>query len=703
MIVTVKRSTIPAANMTKKMRENLIVVMLAIMAMASFHACQKTYQSENGKIDLSQQKKLYYGIKINDVLCGYAEIDFEIAERDGRKLLKIDDRTFLMVSALGSKFNSEIHSVSYVDSVTGRFHYQENHIKQGPMEFSAQASVDKDTITAKSTLSKKARKIAIDADVVLRNSQFFPFLIRDFSESSVHEKTYRYFEVKDEEVQETVFNRLGEEKLDLAGSEFDAVVFEERNMKNGLKMKWWLDKDNGYLLKLITSRGETFLADSRVKDRIRLSTMDDLILQKTNLAIADFQSISYMKVRARLEPSGLNITPEGLNVPGQKFEGSVKENLIEGIFEIEHHPYGGLQAPPFPPDFSTVDSVRGFLKATDIIESNDPELIKKAENITLGSQNSWEAAVRLSQWVADSIGYAIPGGMTARNTYDIRKGECGAHSILLAAFCRAIGVPARMVWGCMYVPNMGGAFGQHGWTEVYMGQAGWIPVDATAKEPDYVDSGHLRLGHFQSLSIALNAKEMEILDYRLVVDSTVAEIDIEKKYQAYLGKYMGKNPVNIIVQNSLLTVDIPGKTMLALNDPDENGLWYAKASRSVFIEFNRDKDGTVKEMILHQIIPFPRKADADPSDLQNVPENIAPYPGIYELSQANGDFRVLYKNGSLAIHNPLEKRDIKLRPPDARGHWKNEFDKNEIMFEKDTNGKVKKMIIDSINRFQKKD
>jgi transglutaminase-like putative cysteine protease len=687
--------------MSEKMRANMIFVMFILTAMASFQACQKTYESQDGRIDLSRQKKLYYGIKINDVLCGYAEIDIQPAERDGKKFLKIDDRTFVMVSALGSKFNSEIHSVFYVDSVTGRFHYQENYIKQGPTEFTAQASVENNIIIAKSTLSEKISRIAIDPEVVLRNNQFLPFLIRDFSDSSVHEKTYRYFEVRDEELQETVFKRLGEEKLDLAGGEFDALVFEEMNLKNGLKMKWWLDKHNGYLLKLLTSRGETFLADSGVKNKIQLSTMDNLILHKTNVSIADFQSISYMKIKARLEPSGLHITPQGLNVPGQKFEGTVKDNLIEGIFEIEHHPYQGVHAPPLPPDFSAVDSVQAFLKATDIIESNDPELIRKAEEITFGAQNSWEAAVRLSRWIADSIGYAIPGGLTARNTYDIRKGECGAHSILLAGFCRAIGIPARMVWGCMYVPNMGGAFGQHAWTEIYMGEAGWIPVDATTKEPDYVDSGHLRLGHFQSLSIALNAKEMEVLDYRLVSNSTIAETDVKKKYQPYIGKYQGKNPLKVIVQNGRLTVDISGKTMLALNDPNKNDLWYAKISNSVFIEFNKDENGKVKEMILHEIVPFPRKSNADVSDLKNIPENMVPYIGIYELSQANADFRVFYKNGSLTIHNPLESRNIKLQPPDERGRWKDEFNKNEIMFEKDANGKVRKMIIDSINRFRK--
>ena len=28
--------------------------------------------------------------------------------------------------------------------------------------------------------------------------------------------------------------------------------------------------------------------------------------------------------------------------------------------------------------------------------------------------------------------------------------------------------------------------------EIYMGKAGWIPVDATTNEIDYIDPGHIR-------------------------------------------------------------------------------------------------------------------------------------------------------------------------------------------------------------------
>ena len=111
---------------------------------------------------------------------------------------------------------------------------------------------------------------------------------------------------------------------------------------------------------------------------------------------------------------------------------------------------------------------------------------------------------RFSSWVSEEISYAIPGGGTARGVYESRSGECGGHSLLLAAFCRAVGIPARMVWGVMYVPGEGGKFGQHGWTEVWMGEQGWLPVDATADQVDFADSGHIRLSEFRSLAIRAN-------------------------------------------------------------------------------------------------------------------------------------------------------------------------------------------------------
>jgi len=39
-----------------------------------------------------------------------------------------------------------------------------------------------------------------------------------------------------------------------------------------------------------------------------------------------------------------------------------------------------------------------------------------------------------------------------------------------------------------------------------MGEAGWVPLDTTASETNYVDSGHIRIGIVQSLTTSLNAQ-----------------------------------------------------------------------------------------------------------------------------------------------------------------------------------------------------
>jgi transglutaminase-like putative cysteine protease len=448
----------------------------------------------------------------------------------------------------------------------------------------------------------------------------------------------------------------------------------------------------------------SYLAKPSVVKKVRVADLDESITTRVNVSIADMKSISYMKVRAVFQPTGLVAREEELSVPGQRFSGTVKDNRIEGVFEIEHVRYDGQNAPPFPPDFSGEEALKQFLGPESFLESDDPVLIEEARRITDGSKDSWEAAVRLSTWVAENISYAIPGGGTARKTYDLRAGECGSHSILLAAFCRALGIPARVVWGCMYTMNFGGSFGQHAWNEIYMGGAGWIPVDATAFEADYLDSGHIRIGTYLSFSTAINIQEIEILDYRLSGGgSRVAAADKAERYEPYVGEYkpLQRDIVfTVSVKDECLTVDIPNRIALALNDPDENARWISKIAPHVYCTFERGDGGDVEALYIHEIVRMPRKAD--PEEIPNdVPEDFIPYLGVYRFAAMQADFAVRYVNGSLAIDDPIEKVTVGLQHPDENGGWLDEFDKNTIYFEKDGSGSVTTLKIDSRSRFER--
>lgn len=653
----------------------------------------------------SQAEKLYYGIEANGVLCGYSEISISSMVKDGKEMVLLEQKTFTMQSALGSKFNTELRLTYHIDPATGRFSYHDSKVTQGPIELDSAIYIEGNTARFTSSTIDEEVTTALPSDVILENTVFFPHLKEDFVDDNLEKRTYQAYEVREAEVQETTYTKVGAEKLELVGKSYDALILDKLNHKTGLKVRLWLDTESAYLLKSAAPNNRMgYLADSTVVKRIKVVNLDESIIVRVDVAIGDVQAISYMKVRATLEPTGLWVTPESLTVPGQSFTGTVKENLIEGVFEIEHKRYDGANAPAFPPDFSGDESLKEYLEPEEFIESDDPILIRKAQEITEGSKDSWEAARRLSEWVAQNITYAIPGGGTARKTYDTRSGECGAHSILLAAFCRAVGIPARVVWGCMYTPNFGGSFGQHGWSEIYMGKVGWVPVDATAFETDYVDSGHIRVGVYQSPVTALNPQKMEVLDYR-VGSGQLAETEQEllEKYGAYVGEYVhpaNNNVFKVFVQDGSLTVDIPDKVVLALNDPDEEGLWYSKLSNRLYFIFKKDDSGEITEMELHELIPLPKKSTPEEID-QNIPEEFRSYLGSYVLAALQAEFMVRYEDGSLAVDDPLAKKTVKLQFPDEQGRWRDEFNKNTIFFDWDDEGNVKSMIIDSINKFRR--
>ena len=652
----------------------------------------------------SRAEKLHYAIEINGTLCGYSEIETSPMREGGKELILLKHRQFLMVSALGSKFNARVDLTYHIDPATGQFTYHDSEVRQGDIELGSKIYIEGNRARFIDTKSGEEKTVELPPDVILENTLLFPHVIRDLVEGKSTAKTYRVFDVRELEVQSCTYTALGAEGIKLAGKRYDAVVVEKHIRETGVKMKHWIDTKSGRVIKteLPNNRG-SYLAKSSIVNKIKAADLNESVISRVNVAIADIKAISYMKVKGTIEPTGIVVSEESLNVPGQTFKGTVVGNRIEGVFEVEHRRYNGANAPPFPPRLSDA-ALKKYVEPDQFIESQDPVLVAKAREITKGAKNSWDAAIRLSEWVAENIEYAIPGGATARKTYDIKAGECGAHSILLAAFCRGVGIPARVVWGCMYIPNFGGSFGQHAWNEIHIGEAGWIPVDATADETDFLDSGHLRIGSYESVSTALNAKAMEVLDYRLAGADTAGLAPAQsEKYAPYTGDYRGgrgNTPVRVIVKDGSLTVDIPQRIMLALSEPDENGRWQSKLSGHIYCTFDMDDTGKAIALHIHEIVQMPRKSD--PVEIPaDVPEHLKGHLGIYRFAAANADFNVRFLNGGLAIYDPLAKATVALQQPDEKGGWLDQYGKNMIYFDTDDSGKVTAIRFDSPNSFQR--
>ena len=93
---------------------------------------------------------------------------------------------------------------------------------------------------------------------------------------------------------------------------------------------------------------------------------------------------------------------------------------------------------------------KNYLNSSPCVDSDDPRIIKQAQTLTEGLDTDIERAIALYYFVRDSFFYnpytASVEVETLRATHVLAKGEgwCVSKAVLLAALCRAIGLPARL-------------------------------------------------------------------------------------------------------------------------------------------------------------------------------------------------------------------------------------------------------------------
>jgi len=133
---------------------------------------------------------------------------------------------------------------------------------------------------------------------------------------------------------------------------------------------------------------------------------------------------------------------------------------------------------PLPP------SVRPYLTAADSMDPSSP-VLKKVVGQVRGANNV-ETVRNILTWLKKNIKYKDQGSNNTELDFDtvdeiVKRGhaECRGYTMLFAALCRAAGIPARPVWGVLFVDN---TCKSHNWDEVYIAGVGWVPVDPQAAE-----------------------------------------------------------------------------------------------------------------------------------------------------------------------------------------------------------------------------
>jgi hypothetical protein len=122
--------------------------------------------------------------------------------------------------------------------------------------------------------------------------------------------------------------------------------------------------------------------------------------------------------------------------------------------------------------------IQPYLGATDRINPNSSAVINIARN--LKASDNIQTINNTLVWIKKNITYKREGFTSVDEILHRRYAECGGHSALFSALCRANKIPAREVWGVVEADTSftpAGHLKGHLWSEVYLVGLGWVPVE----------------------------------------------------------------------------------------------------------------------------------------------------------------------------------------------------------------------------------
>jgi hypothetical protein len=445
---------------------------------------------------------------------GYVQTAYYQESEAGKSVVRIEGDMHLAISRYGEQTKQELHCTS-VETPEGRLLHFKSVMQMGkePLIFTGQV-VGKRLEMETSSMGKKVPGVidwspdyggffAVEQSLFRKpmqpgEQQTLHYLSEGFNQLAATEMRARDWE-------QTPLLHGAYELLRID----TATIFPDGNK---LEQTLWTNR-TGEILKTRSPAMamETFRAtkvealekSETAQFDIGLSTT--VKLQKPLSNAHDTKRVVY---RVHLDGSD----PAAIFVTGwtQKIK-SLDANTAEvKVYAVRPNLPGNTDAPTDPP----TDADR---KPNNWIQSDNPKIIALAKEAAGKETDPWLTAVKMEQFVHNYIKLKdySQAFASAAEVLETREGDCTEHAVLLAALCRARGIPARVAIGLVYMPATQ-EFGYHMWTEIFIDNhtksplplgegkgegisnsnigSNWIPIDATLAKGG-IGAAHLKLAH----------------------------------------------------------------------------------------------------------------------------------------------------------------------------------------------------------------
>jgi len=221
-----------------------------------------------------------------------------------------------------------------------------------------------------------------------------------------------------------------------------------------------------------------------------------------------------------------------------------------------------------------------YLMPNTMIDSKNPKVVAHARKaISDAGTDPWNRAKAITRWMAKNVRGKLSGNLfaSATDVAETLSGDSSEFSVLAAAMCRAVDIPARVVVGFHYVDEAQG-FGLHMWNEVFInGQ--WRAIDPTLGQTE-IDATHLKVntsslagdnlgeifnGVFRLLG-KLRLEPMELTPEPGATQRVELRLEPEQQWQPV--EYGGNRLVIVVEEDGTIATKFPGQFAGTVSDKD---------------------------------------------------------------------------------------------------------------------------------------
>lgn len=418
-------------------------------------------------------------ILFNGTPIGYSHSSMDVKEGNVLRRFQIDNRTELRLTLMGERRRVHVDTEVFLDALYNlrEFSFSMEAAAYRMRLKATRGEGNSFRVALRAGESSQHLTLQIPDDVVLYSPMTEAVLKRLKPGQAL---TIRTLDPASLSVAPLTIRALRQERLQIGGKTHETTVLEAEY--HGASVLSWLD-EHGNVLREQTPFGWTLEACSAeeafaaVMDRGKDEDLLKGLAVKCDGVVRDPENARALRLRL----TGVTFAPGELASSRQIVE-ELRGN--EATLLLLH-----ARVPEQPADAAAIpDDCREFLKATPFVQSDHPDIVRRALTITAGKTNLLEKAGAVCDWVYGHVEkemtVSLPSALDVLRTM---KGDCNEHTYLFVALARAAGVPARIRVGVAY---RDGAFYYHAWPAAWMGD--WVEMEPTWGRWE-ADATHLAL------------------------------------------------------------------------------------------------------------------------------------------------------------------------------------------------------------------